>query len=120
MHHNCLKYCLLLAFSWIFIVGSSYAEPTVAAGKTLFQNQCASCHNKNMKDDLTGPALGGFDTRWSAFSRDDLYSWIHNSQAMIASGHPRAVELWNKWKPTVMTSFPAFTDEEIESLFLEY
>ena len=118
MHHNCLKYCLLLAFSWIFIVGRSYAEPTVAAGKTLFQNQCASCHNKNMKDDLTGPALGGFDGRWAAYPKEELYSWVRNSQSLIQAGHPRAVELWNKWKPTVMNSFPAFTDEEIESIFL--
>lgn len=118
MHHNCLKYCLLLAFSWIFIVGSSYAEPTVAAGKVLFQNNCKACHNGNMKDDMTGPALVGFEERWGAYPREDLYKWVHNSQAMIASGHPRAVELWNKWKPTVMTSFAAFKPEEIESIFL--
>jgi mono/diheme cytochrome c family protein len=118
MFHNCLKYCLLLAFSSMLFVGVSSAEPTVEAGKTIFTNQCASCHNKNMKDDLTGPALGGLEERWSAYSREELYNWIRNSQVMIASGHPRAVELWNKWKPTVMNSFPAFSDEEIESIFL--
>jgi len=94
------------------------AESTVDAGKTLFLNQCASCHNKNMKDNLTGPALGGVEERWAEFPAEDLYAWIRNSQAMIASGHPRATELWNKWKPTVMNSFPALTDEEIGSLLL--
>ncbi|HZV71777.1 MAG TPA: c-type cytochrome [Saprospiraceae bacterium] len=118
MHHNCLKYCLLLAFSWIFIVGRSYAEPTLEVGKALFQNQCRTCHNPNMKDDMTGPALAGFEERWADYPREDLYKWIHNSQALIAQGHPRAVELWNKWKPTVMTSFAAFTPDEIESIFL--
>jgi hypothetical protein len=71
-----------------------------------------------MKNDLTGPALGGVQTRWADYPREDLYAWIHNSQAMINSGHPRATELWNKWKPTVMNSFPALTAEEIESVLL--
>lgn len=118
MHHNCLKYCVFLALSWIFIVGSVNAEPTVAAGKVLFQNQCRTCHNPTMKDDMTGPALGGFEERWGAYPREDLYKWVHNSQVLVAAGHPRAVELWNKWKPTVMTPFPAFKPDEIESIFL--
>lgn len=118
MHYNCLKYCILIAFTWMLFVSNSAAEATVDAGKTLFMNQCASCHNRNMKDDLTGPALAGFESRWASYSRDELYDWIRNSQMMIAAGHPRAQELWNRWKPTVMNSFPSFTDEEIESIFL--
>lgn len=118
MHHNYLKICLVLLFTSCLMAGDAKAEASAAAGKTIFQNQCASCHNKNMKDDLTGPALGGFEERWSSYSREELYGWIRNSQSMIADGHTRAVELWNQWKPTVMTSFPAFTDEEIESILL--
>ncbi|MEO5906025.1 MAG: c-type cytochrome [Saprospiraceae bacterium] len=113
-----MKIYLLLAFSWIIFVGSLGAAPTVEEGKTFFQNYCASCHNKNMKDDLTGPALGGFEDRWSSYSKEELYNWVRNSQVMIASGHPRAVELWNKWKPTVMSNFPTFTDDQIESIIL--
>lgn len=86
-------------------------------GKDLFMAHCAVCHNKNMEDDMTGPALAGFQDRWSEYPREDLYSWVHNSQKMIATGHPRAVELWGEWKPTVMTSFPNLTVKEIESLF---
>ena len=116
MHYKSLKFCLLLTLTSIFFVGISTAEPTVEAGKTIFMNQCASCHNKNMKDDLTGPALAGLQERWAGYSKEELYNWVRNSQVMIAAGHPRAVELWNRWKPTVMSSFPAFTDEEIESI----
>src|SRR5687768_8057057 len=115
MSHNCLKFCLVFTVIWTFFVGNLAAEPSVETGKTLFMNQCASCHNKNMKDDLTGPALGGVEDRWSSYSQEELYNWIRNSQVMIAAGHPRAVELWSRWKPTVMNSFPAFTDEELES-----
>lgn len=118
MHHNSLKYCILLALSYILFVGSAVAAPTVDAGKTLFQNQCAACHNKNMKDDLTGPALGGTQERWAEYPQEDLYNWIRNSQAMIQAGHPRAVEMWNKYKPTVMNSFAGFTDDDIASILL--
>lgn len=118
MHHNSLKYCILLALSSVLFMASSNAAPTADAGKTIFQNQCAACHNKNMKDNLTGPALGGVEARWASYPKEDLYKWIRNSQAMIAAGHPRATELWNQFKPTVMNSFPAFTDEEIASVLL--
>lgn len=87
----------------------------LAEGETLFKNNCAACHNKNMKDNLTGPALGGTQERWAAYPREDLYKWINNSQAMINAGHPRAVELWNQWKPTVMTNFN-LSDQQIENI----
>ena len=93
-------------------------DADAAAGATLFRNYCGSCHAKNMKDNLTGPALGGVEGRWGEYPRQDLYAWIRNSQAMIAQGHPRAVAVWEEWKPTVMTNFPALTDLEIESLLL--
>ncbi|MFN7119765.1 MAG: c-type cytochrome [Saprospiraceae bacterium] len=88
----------------------------IGEGKTIFQNQCAACHNKNMKDRLTGPALGGVEERWAAYPRTDLYSWIRNSQGLIAAGHPRANELWAEWKPNLMNNFPNLTDAQIENL----
>lgn len=91
-------------------------EADLAEGNTLFKNYCASCHNKNMKDNLTGPALGGVEERWADYPREDLYAWVRNSQAMIADGHPRATELWNDWKPNIMNNFPALTDQQIENI----
>jgi len=117
MRLNSLKYCVLIAFSSLLFVGNTIAAPTADAGKTLFQNYCASCHNKNMKDDLTGPALGGVQDRWAAYPREDLYAWIKNSQVLIKEGHPRAVELWTKYK-TLMNAFPSMTPEEMESILL--
>ncbi|HRD06223.1 MAG TPA: cytochrome c, partial [Saprospiraceae bacterium] len=92
------------------------AEVSPDAGKTLFTANCAACHAKNMKSALTGPALGGAEAKWD--SKENLYSWIRNSQAMIKKGHPRAVELWNQYKPTVMTAFPNLTDDEIASILV--
>ena len=95
--------------------GDGGGAVNIDEGKTLFRNYCATCHNKNMKDDLTGPALGGVEERWADYPQEDLYSWIRNSQALIASGHPKAVELWNEWEPTVTTNFN-LTDEQIANI----
>lgn len=99
-------------------VGLLYSAPDIELGKDLFKNNCAACHNKNMKDALTGPPLGATQANWAAYPKEDLYAWIRNSQAMIKTGHPKAVELWNQYKPTVMTPFPNLTDDDIESLLL--
>ncbi|MCB0518196.1 MAG: c-type cytochrome [Lewinellaceae bacterium] len=108
---------LLILFATLLSI-STFAQdaPDIESGKTLFKNNCASCHNKNMKDKLTGPALGGVQERWSGYPEADLHSWIRNSQALIAAGHPRATELWNEWKPTVMNNFPNLTDAEINNI----
>jgi cytochrome c2 len=99
---------------------SAQAEATAPAdldaGKVLFRNYCATCHVKNMVSDLTGPALGGVQERWAEFPEEDLYRWIRASAAMIDEGHPRATELWNTWKPTVMNNFPQLTDQEIKNI----
>jgi mono/diheme cytochrome c family protein len=100
----------------VAISPNASAAASADAGKALFTANCASCHAKNMKTALTGPALAGVEGRWS--NQADLYAWIRNSQAMIKKGNPRAVELWNQYKPTVMTAFPTLTDEEIGSMLL--
>lgn len=104
-------FALLISFS-----ATVFAGPTKEAGKDLFMANCASCHNKNMKDKLTGPPLAGVQAKWG----DDkaLYSWIRNSQALIATGHPKAVEIWNAYKPVLMNNFTSLTDEQIASLLL--
>lgn len=111
------RFLLLIALLWSssLLHGQDAPAADIEAGKTLFKNNCATCHNKNMKDNLTGPALGGTQERWAAYPKEDLYAWIRNSQAQISAGHPRAVELWNQWKPTVMTNFN-LTDEEINNI----
>ena len=94
------------------------AQPTIEEGKSLFTANCAACHAKDMKSKLTGPALAGMEERWADYPREDLYAWIRNSQALIATGHPRATELWNEWKLTLMNNFPGLTDDQIEGIIL--
>jgi len=90
----------------------------LAKGKSLFKSNCATCHNKNMKDDLTGPALAGVTERWMAFPKEDLYNWIRNSQKLINEKHPKAMEVGKEWGFVAMTSFPNLSNEDIEAILL--
>ena len=102
---------LLLGFAFCL-----NAAPSSATGKTLFTNNCGSCHAKNMKTAMTGPALAGVESRWS--NKADLYGWIRNSQAMVKKGNPRAVEIFNQYNKSVMIAFPTLTDDDIASILL--
>lgn len=111
------KHLIIKSIITVLVASLSFgmsAQANPDAGKELFKNYCAACHSKDMRTAATGPALGGSQAKWG----DDkaYYAWIRNSQAMIASGHPKAVEIWNQYKPTVMTAFPNLTDDEIGNL----
>lgn len=88
-----------------------------AQGKQIFKDNCASCHSKNQKDKLVGPGLGGVEERWSDYPKEDLYSWVRNSTALIESGHKKANEVWGEYKPLPMTPFPNLKDDEIAAIF---
>lgn len=105
------------SIAWCAVPNASNSKNTV--GKSLFINNCAQCHAKDMKTKLTGPSLEGTNERWSAYPRADLYEWIRNSQNMIKKGHPRAKKLWLENKPTIMPSYPQLSDEDVENL-LDY
>ncbi len=108
-----LSYKLLILLLSFHTFSTFAQEVNIDAGKTLFKNNCAACHNKDMKSKLTGPALGGVQDKWD--DEADLYAWIRNSQSMINT-HPRGIELWAEWGPTVMNSFPNLTDEDIANI----
>jgi cytochrome c2 len=87
----------------------------VERGKELFNtNGCMACHSKDMKTDLTGPALSGVEERWE--NREELYNWIRNSQGMIEAGHEYGTALFEKFNKVPMLPYPNLTDEEIEAI----
>lgn len=92
---------------------------SVAAGKKLFRTNCATCHNKNMKSDMTGPALAGVRARWSDYPESDLFAWIKNATKLIEAGHPKAVEIYTKWNKVPMTAFNNMTEAEVTAI-LDY
>lgn len=81
-------------------------------GKSLFQNNCASCHNTN-GEKLIGPGLAGIEAR-----RDEawLIKWVKNPAAMVASGDAYAVQLYEKYKPVMMAAYPTLSDEDIKGV----
>lgn len=88
-------------------------EAAIAAGKTLFEQNCASCHNLTAETS-TGPGLKGIHERRTI---EWLIPWVKNSQAVIASGDKYAADLYAKYNKVAMTAFPSFSDAEIKSIF---
>src|SRR6476620_2434551 len=82
-----------------------------AAGKALFNANCAACHKLDAK--MTGPALRGVagrhDMAW-------IYKWVHNSSAMIKSGDAAAVKLSTEYNGAVMTPFPQLSEGDIDNI----
>lgn len=95
----------------LFIAFPFFNQLHAQDGKALFQANCASCHAIDKK--LTGPALRGVEDRWT--DQKMLYSWIRNNQAVLKSGYPYAVDLYNQYK-VPMNTFPTITDKEIEAI----
>jgi len=82
-------------------------------GKDLFSQKCASCHAVDKK--LIGPPLAGALERWP--EKDKLYAWVHNSAAVVKSGYPRAVTVYNEYNKIQMTAFPELTEKDIDAIF---
>jgi cytochrome c553 len=111
------KYLLVILTLLLFSSEMMFGQGgDVELGKNLFRTNCAACHNRDMKSDLTGPALGPGLEEWAQYPEADLYNWIRNSQELIGEGHPQAVKIWNTWKPTVMPPNPNLTDSDINSI----
>ena len=82
-----------------------------AAGKALFNSNCAACHKLDGKS--TGPALRGVVNK---HSKSWLYEWVRNSSAMIKSGDPEAVKVFEENNKQVMTAFPQLSNADIDNI----
>jgi cytochrome c2 len=114
---RCFSIVLMFALSINF---ANAQDPKI--GEALFKDNCASCHSRDMKKDMTGPALAGVEERWSKFPKKELYDWIRNSSGVLASpnykSYSYAKGLYASYNNTVMTPFPTLTDEDISSLLV--
>lgn len=115
-----------LAVLFFMLIGvSAYAvdpsvassDEAIAAGKTVFNANCKQCHKLDQK--YTGPALRGITDRQSI---DWAYSFIKNSQAVIASGDAYANALYKEFNNTMMPSHEFLTDADLGNLlaYIEY
>lgn len=116
---------LLLSFSsFVFAQDAEPAEgaaqsettPAVqggdaAAGKALFNANCAACHKLYSR--ATGPALYNVTERRD---RQWLYQWIKNNRALIDSGDPEAIAIYEEYNQTAMNLFPQLSNADIDDI----
>ena len=107
---------VFFATSYNFIISAqelTSADNTAAvqAGEKLFNANCAACHKMNKR--AVGPALKGVSGK---YDREWLYSWIKNSTAMVKSGDPQAVAVYEEYNGSVMTSFPQLSNSDIDNI----
>lgn len=112
----CKFFTLVLVFALISF--TNYAQEiskdpaAISAGQALFNANCKACHRVHQK--LVGPALAGVYDRTPSI--DWIKSFVKNSSAVIASGEPYAVKLYEEYNKTQMTAFSSFKDEEIMNI----
>lgn len=93
------------------------SEEAIAAGKTVFNANCRTCHRLDAKN--VGPALRGVTDRHSI---DWTKSFIKNSQALIASGDAEAVAIAAQFNNLVMPAHEFLSDADLMNLlsYIEY
>lgn len=98
----------------LFLVSSLQIRADVANGEKLYQANCTACHAINEK--IVGPALKDVHKR-----RDEkwLIKWIRNSQALIKSGDPVAVQVYKENNEALMTSFENLSESDVKDI-IEY
>jgi len=99
-----------LIFSLFFL---NLQNARAADGKTLFKQNCATCH-KPSDEKLTGPGLKGVLGRIPG--GDWKYKWVHNSAAMIKSGDAYALKVFKENGDVQMTAQPQLTNEDIDAI----
>lgn len=103
-----------LSFSHITLAQNdespSFDESIVKNGESLFKGNCTVCHA--IDEVIIGPALRDIHERRN---QEWIYAFIKNSQKVIKSGDEYAVELYNQYNKTLMTSFD-FSDEELDAI----
>ena len=111
----CKKLTLVkFLFSFLFLLASTTAmlAQDAAEGETLFKNNCAACH-ASTDEVLVGPGLKGVSERRPI---EWIVKWVHNPQAVIASGDKYANDLYNKFNKAAMTPYPNFSEAQIKGI----
>ena len=115
---KCFFIHLFLSLFFIFPYANSYAQDVdIAAGKTLFNANCAACHKLDKK--MTGPALRHVEDRLlndQGLDKQWLYAWIRNSASVIKSGDTYANKIYAEYNRAAMTAYPQLSDTDIENI----
>ncbi|MDP2160513.1 MAG: c-type cytochrome [Flavobacterium sp.] len=108
---NSISRILLFSLAFMLTFSIQIFAQDAAAGKALFNAQCAACHKLDGK--MTGPALRGVGDK---YEKEWLYKWIRNSAELIKSGDDRANKIFNEYGQSPMTAFPQLSNEDIDNI----
>jgi mono/diheme cytochrome c family protein len=112
-NHNSISRNLFFSLAALLTFSlSSFAQTgDPAAGKGLFNANCAACHKLDAK--ATGPALRGvadkYDKAW-------IYKWVKNSADLIKSGDADAVKVFEENNKVSMSAFPQLSEADIDNI----
>jgi len=98
---------LLLGFLFF-----SYLSINAQEGKQLFQQHCQTCHSLDKQ--LTGPALRGFTERGPWGDKENIYKWIHNPAAFMATD--KYTQDLKAQYGSIMPAFPSLTNQQIDAI----
>ena len=101
---------------WVvgFVFSYGFAQQDVAAGKTLFNANCKSCHYFDKPS--TGPALHDVVDRVPKPANEWLHKWIKNNVEFRASGDAYANKIYTDNKGAAMTVFGYLSDAEVDNI----
>lgn len=85
----------------------------VSKGKMLFNNNCATCHSKNMKDKLTGPGLDNWRNRLK--DENEMLLFLHNSKAYLKKDKQLRRKL-KEFEGTECIPFPNLNIEDVKAI----
>ena len=84
----------------LIVLSAGYSAQDYEAGKQLFRNNCASCHNMEKK--VVGPALKNVvrnqGEEWTT-------AWITNNQALRDAGDKHANEIFKEYNGMAMPAY---------------
>ena len=107
------KQVLFLTTFFLFSFLTSKAQDANAAGKTLFQNKCATCHSVFTK--VTGPALAGFQDRGKWADIKEFAKWVHNPAGYMAND-PYTQGLKVEAGGAMMSACPELKEEDLTAI----
>ena len=106
-----------LIFLLAFSTSLSAQEGDPVKGKSLFNANCAACHQLDKK--MTGPALRNIEARLAdeqGLDRTWIYAWVRNSAGVIKSGDAYAKKIFDEFGGTAMTAFPQLSDDDLSNI----
>ncbi|NNC50177.1 MAG: c-type cytochrome [Flaviramulus sp.] len=112
---NILRLCLIILVAFTTSLSAQDGDPV--KGKSLFNANCAACHQLDKK--MTGPALRNVEARLSdehGLDREWINAWIRNSAGVIKSGDTYANKIYDEYGGAAMTAMPQLSDDDINNI----